>query len=99
GQDLATIFRRTGRFPSERVIEIGRQLCDGLATAHAHGILHRALEPSNVLVNENGSVLMTELGFGIADEDTGDGRPIGAPEYLAPEQLMPGRLVSEKTDL
>jgi tetratricopeptide (TPR) repeat protein len=99
GQDLATIFRRTGRFPSERVFDIGRQLCDGLATAHAHGILHRALEPGNVLVNENGSVLMTELGFGIAGDDTGDGRPVGAPEYLAPEQLTPGRLVSEKTDL
>jgi eukaryotic-like serine/threonine-protein kinase len=99
GKDLATLLRRAGRLPYEKVVEIGRQLCGGLATAHAHGILHRALKPANVLVNEDGSVRMTDTGFGIADDDTGHYHPISAPEYLAPEQLTPGQPVSAQTDL
>ena len=99
GQDLATLLRRAGRLPSERVLDIGQQLCGGLATAHAHGVLHRNLKPANVLLDEDGSVRMTDAGFGIAQDDTGYGVQPGSPDYLAPEQLVPGGLVSDKTDL
>src|SRR5262245_58279676 len=79
GKDLTTLLRRAGRLPPEKVLDIGHQLCGGLATAHAHGTLHRALKPANVLVNEDGSVRITDTGFGIADDDTGHYHPISAP--------------------
>ena len=99
GEDLAILLRRAGRLPSEKVIDIGRQLCGGLATAHAHGVLHRDLKPANVLVDEDGYVRMTDTGFGIARFDTGDRTHFGTHDYLAPEQLERGAHVSDKTDL
>ena len=70
GEDLAILLRRVGRLPSEKVVDIGRQLCDGLATAHAQGVLHRDLNLANVLVDEDGSVRMIEFGLASAQKDT-----------------------------
>ncbi len=63
GESLATLLRRVGRFPFERVIEIGYQLCEGLAIAHAQGVLHRDLTPDNILVDEDGAVRLTNFEF------------------------------------
>ena len=65
GEDLATLVRRVGRLPSEKVVDIARQLCAGLAAAHAQGVLHRDLKPANVLIDDDGLVRITD--FGIAD--------------------------------
>src|SRR6185436_4181700 len=46
GEDLATLLKRAGRVPSERVVQIARQLCEGLAAAHEQGVLHRDLKPA-----------------------------------------------------
>ncbi len=75
GEDLAILLRRVGRLPSEKVVDIGRQLCAGLAVAHAQGVLHRDLNPGNVLIDEDGSVRMVEFGFATrADGDRRVGR-------------------------
>jgi tetratricopeptide (TPR) repeat protein len=52
-----------------------------------------------VLIDENGLVRLTDMGFGIGDDETQDRRPTGSTGYLAPEQLRPGGAVSEQTDL
>ena len=54
GEDLATLLQRVGRLTAERVFEIARQLCEGLAAAHAQGVLHRDLKPANVLIDNHG---------------------------------------------
>ncbi len=63
GEDAATLLRHAGHLPAEKVADIGRQLCDGLAAAHAQGALHRALKPANILIDDNGLVRITDFGI------------------------------------
>jgi tetratricopeptide (TPR) repeat protein len=99
GEDLAALLRRAGRLPSEKVADIARQLCAGLAAAHAHGILHRDLKPANVLIDEDGLVRITDFGIAITRADAGLHMQTGTPRYMAPEQRTEGTLLSEQTDV
>jgi Flp pilus assembly protein TadD len=99
GEDLATLVRRMGRLPIEKVIDIGQQLCDGLAAAHAQGILHRDLKPANVLIDEDGLVRITDFGIAITLDGANNPSPLGTPRYMAPEQLDFGTPLSERTDI
>jgi tetratricopeptide (TPR) repeat protein len=99
GEDLATLIRRAGRLSPEKVLDIGYQLCAGLAAAHAQGVLHRDLKPANVLIDENGLVRITDFGIAIVRTQGGHEALIGTPGYMAPEQLVPGATLSERTDV
>jgi serine/threonine-protein kinase len=46
GEDLASLLRRIGKLPQDKALEIGRQLCAGLAAAHEKGVVHRDLKPA-----------------------------------------------------
>ena len=99
GEDLAALLRRAGRLPSEKVADIARQLCAGLAAAHAQGVLHRDLKPANVLVDEDGLVRITDFGIAITRADAGLHMQTGTPRYMAPEQRTEGTVLSEQTDV
>jgi len=99
GEDLATLLRRVGRLPSERVIEIGQQLCAGLAAAHAQGVLHRDLKPANILIDDRGRVLITDFGIAVSREEPQRHALTGTPGYMAPEQLVHGSPLTERTDI
>ena len=99
GEDLATLLRRVGRLPPERVIAIGKQLCAGLAAAHAQRVLHRDLKPANVLIDDRGRVLITDFGIAVAQSGTRRHTIIGTPGYMAPEQLTGDTPLTERTDI
>ena len=99
GEDLATLLKHAGRLPSEKVVDIARQLCEGLAAAHARGVLHRDLKPANVLVDNDGRVRITDFGIAVTQHDSRRPALVGTPAYMAPEQLKPGARLSECTDL
>lgn len=99
GEDLASLVRRAGRVPSERVVDIARQLCAGLVAAHARGVLHRDLKPANILIDNAGQVRITDFGIAIFRADADLHMLTGTPGYMAPEQRTPGATLSERTDL
>jgi eukaryotic-like serine/threonine-protein kinase len=99
GEDLSTLLHHVGRLPSEKVADIGRQLCLALAAAHTQGILHRDLKPDNILIDANGSVRITDFGIAVTRDGGGPKTGVGTPGYMAPEQLTSGAPVSERTDI
>jgi tetratricopeptide (TPR) repeat protein len=99
GEDLASLVHRAGRLPSEKVADIARQLCAGLAAAHAQGVLHRDLKPANILVDEDGLVRITDFGIAITRADASLHMQTGTPRYMAPEQRAAGTVLSEQTDV
>ena len=99
GEDLAKLLRRAGRLPVEKVVDIAGQLCAGLAAAHARGVLHRDLKPANVLIDDEGQVRITDFGIAIPRDKTGNHVLIGTPGYMAPEQLVAGHALTERTDI
>lgn len=99
GEDLATLLRRVGRLAPERVLEIARLLCAGLAAAHAQGVLHRDLKPANVLIDNHGRAVLTDFGIAITRDQGAQTALVGTPGYMAPEQLQPGATLTECTDI
>ncbi len=99
GEDLASLLRRIGRLPSDKGLEIARQLCAGVAAAHAKGVLHRDLKPANIMLDGRGQVMVMDFGLAaFVDEITGADVRSGTPAFMAPEQLA-GQEVTEKSDI
>ena len=99
GEDLAALIRRVGRLPSEKVADIARQLCAGLAAAHSRRVLHRDLKPANVLIDNNGLVRITDFGIAISQGQPALHSITGTPAYMAPEQRTVGATLSTQTDI
>jgi serine/threonine-protein kinase len=100
GVDLATLIKHQTPLPLEARLNLMAQVCDGLAYAHAAGIVHRDIKPANLHVSPAGVVKI--LDFGIArlasSKMTSTGGLIGTPDYMSPEQVM-AREVDARSDL
>lgn len=90
GQDLGRYTEPARLLPEAVVLDLAIQLADALAHAHAHGVVHRDVKPSNILVNlASGVVKLSDFGCAhLSDgERSRSGLIIGSPVYMAPEQL------------
>ncbi|WP_309894057.1 protein kinase domain-containing protein [Archangium sp.] len=95
GVDLRTLIAREGPLAPSRATRIALAVCEGLAAAHAAGVMHRDLKPANVLVEKGGRVVLTDFGIARALVDEAAQRTqgtAGTPMYMAPEQLSGGEL-------
>ncbi|HRQ65312.1 MAG TPA: protein kinase [Xanthomonadaceae bacterium] len=103
GMTLRTLLERSDRVPFAVALRIARQLCAGLAAAHAEGVLHRDLKPENLILEPGGTAKLMD--FGIARParrlDAGHTTPgtyVGTPAYSPAEQLA-GEEVDERADI
>ena len=103
GADLADHLAEHDPYPWQWAVAVAAQLCAVLSAVHAVPIVHRDLKPRNVMVKQDGTVTVLDLGVAsVMDTDTTrlthTGSPIGSPAYMAPEQAM-GGAVGPYTDL
>ncbi len=113
GEDLDAFMERTGPLPVELAVEIMLQALEGLAAAHALGMVHRDFKPANVFLGRgvDGSLAVKVLDFGIAKlQDSGllptadasmtsTNHVMGSPRYMAPEQMRSARDIDARADV
>jgi urea transport system substrate-binding protein len=103
GETLEDRLRRGERFSPAEVLRIGREMADGLATAHEHGLIHRDVKPANVWLEEPaGRVKILDFGLarttGARSNLTQTGKVVGTPEFMSPEQAR-GEELDGRSDL
>ncbi|MFG3440411.1 protein kinase [Nonomuraea sp. NPDC047897] len=89
-RSLAQVVRERGPLPAGQVAVIGWQVLDALRAAHATGVLHRDVKPENVLLADDGRVVLTDFGIASLDAEAGltaTGGLVGTPAYMPPERL------------
>lgn len=98
GMNLAELVERHGPSPPGRAVYLLRQVCGALREAHAAGLIHRDIKPTNVFVSRRGGVddVAKLLDFGLVRPvhvpDTlqlsGEGQVLGTPQFMSPEQAL-----------
>ncbi len=103
GRSLRQVLDSQKRLGPELTIHIGASVAAGLDAAHAAGFVHRDVKPGNILVTEDGRVLLTDFGIakgldGVEDDLTSDNVMMGTAKYLSPEQVR-GHKLDGRADL
>jgi len=100
-QSLDQVLATSGPLAPRRAAEVGRQLLSALSVAHAAGVMHRDVKPSNVLLGRDDQAVLTDFGIATFQGDprlTQTGMVMGSPGFTAPERIR-GEDASPASDL
>ena len=103
GPTLAQAIERAGRLGPREAASVALQVAEGLAAAHAAGLVHRDIKPSNVMLDPaKGRTKITDFGLarraGESSDVTQEGSAVGTPAYMSPEQAR-GEAVDARSDV
>jgi eukaryotic-like serine/threonine-protein kinase len=109
GLSLAELVERHGPLPPARAVYLLRQVCSALREAHAGGLIHRDVKPSNIFAARRGGMddVAKLLDFGLvrpvakprAAHLSGEGQILGTPLFMSPEQATGGGDADERSDI
>ncbi len=105
GRDLGDELAARGPLPAAEVADWARQACEGIASAHALGIVHRDIKPENLFLADMpvGRRVLKVLDFGVSklpdSSVTKSAVAMGSPLYMAPEQMSSSRDVDARADV
>jgi len=93
-------YRTEGEFmASTDVLRVTREICQALDYAHAKGVIHRDLTPSNVMLDKDGRAYLTDFGLVLLLDVGTRGEVFGSPQYIAPEQAISSKNAVPQSDL
>lgn len=104
GVSLEQVLKPSKRLPEAFACAIALELCRALSHAHAHGVVHRDLQPKNILLAKDGSLKLTNFSVAFderlptAPELLEGGSGYGGPSYMSPEQIL-GERADGRSDL
>jgi serine/threonine protein kinase len=101
GLSLSDVLDAEGPMPPQRAARVGAEVLAALRAAHDAGVLHRDVKPGNVLLSNDGRVVLTDFGIAMVEGSsalTMTGEVVGSPEFLAPERAL-GRRPGPESDL
>ena len=106
GLNLEEIVRQRGLLPVAEACEVARQAALGLQAAHEHGMVHRDVKPSNLMLTRQGQLKVLDLGLARipsaatgSGETTASGQVMGTADYIAPEQVTDCHNVDIRADI
>ncbi|MFJ9785876.1 serine/threonine-protein kinase [Amycolatopsis sp. NPDC101161] len=95
GEDLATLLNTRGPMDAAEAVDVVGQIAQALTAAHAEGLVHRDVKPSNILLTGTGFAYLVDFGIARSQESatglTGAGAAIGTLDYMAPERFTGAR--------
>lgn len=101
GMDLKRYIQTQYPIPYDRIVDIMQQILSAVALAHQHRIIHRDLKPQNILIDESGTVKITDFGIAVALSETSitqTNSMLGSVHYLSPEQAR-GSMATNQSDI
>ncbi|HWE36127.1 MAG TPA: serine/threonine-protein kinase [Isosphaeraceae bacterium] len=103
GRNAGQLAADLGRLPPAAAASLTRQVALGLEHAHQKGLIHRDVNPWNILVTKDGTAKLADMGLAIDVDDeevvTRDGATVGTFDYISPEQARHSRNVDTRSDI
>lgn len=106
GENLGQLSQTRGPLPVAEACELARQAAVGLQSAHEHGLIHRDIKPTNLMLTPNGQVKILDLGLARIlngpprlEAVTVTGFTMGTPDFIAPEQVSDSHAVDARADI